>query len=217
MLIYRVLNSDSLYDECLAYKMNASSLSGNNSHQENLNTFDYSQNKYKKHFFVFAEDAKNYLDSRNYKDWYSIGEFEITDEIAIEFSGLGIDYKKKNFPLLEIALPENQMQLREILTPEEKEIYTAQYCNNDKDDANAYFDLFYRIKNLEYTGNLYKSNSRKIKEKYRDTYILYQKLWKEFMTAYCASLDSYNTRIYTTAEPNLEERAKMLRKCNLIK
>lgn len=215
--------NDGAYNECLPYKMKASSSSENKHYRKGLTTFDYSFDKSRKHFFVFAEDAKDYLQSRNYKDWYSIGEFEISDHIAIEYSGLGVDYKNKKFPLLEIAIPyggvekEKRIKLCNILTPEEKEKFTKQYYNGNQQEANIFFDSYYRIRNLGYTGNLYDWNDSKIEEKYRNSYDLYQELWPEFIEAYCARLEDYNQRIYTVSKPNLEKREKVLRKCNLIK
>ncbi len=98
------MKKEGLGSESFSYKMKASISSRNTIFQNSkeLTTFDYHLYKYRKHFFVFAEDAKNYLETRYryYKNWYSIGEFEISDEILIEHSGLGVDYKKKKFPLI---------------------------------------------------------------------------------------------------------------------
>lgn len=223
-------NDGVLGNESFPYKMKASISSEDTSLQNSkgLTTFDYHYlYKYRNHFFVFAEDAKNYLETRYryHKNWYSIGEFEISDEIAVEHSGLGVDYKKRNFPLLEIAITygndssgiKRMEKLNDILTTEEKEEFTRTFYQGNQEAAEVFFDAYYRIRDLDYTGNLFEYNDPKIEEKYRDCYERYQKLWPEFVTAYSARLEDNNQRIYTVSEPDLAKREKILKKCNLIK
>ena len=98
---------------------------------------------------------------------------------------MGVDYKKRNFPLLEIAIPygndpsgiKRMEKLNDILTTEEKEEFTRTFYQGNQEAAEVFFDAYYRIRDLDYTGNLFEYNDPKIEEKYRDCYERYQKLW----------------------------------------
>ena len=138
-----------LNNESLPYKMKASISSEDTSFQNSkgLTTFDYHYlYKYRKHFFVFAEDAKNYLETR---------------------------YRYRNDP----SGIKRMEKLNDILTTEEKEEFTRTFYQGNQEAAEVFFDAYYRIRDLDYTGNLFEYNDPKIEEKYRDCYERYQKLW----------------------------------------
>ena len=69
---------------------------------ENVNTHDYTgDNRYKKHFFIFAEDALSYLDVSTFNKIY---EYELPYDLVVEYLGIGY-YDNLTTKKLETAIP----------------------------------------------------------------------------------------------------------------
>lgn len=224
MLIYRVMENDGCYNECEPYRMGGiTSLPSNGNYVKGLNSFDYSKDKYHRHFFVFSEDAVKYLKTRRNPKNYCIGEFNLEDNLAIQFSGIGTRYETINIPSLEIALPTSLLERKKL-----REIFPNLNItkNNDFIEDDNWFenndyllDCYFKITGLDITGRLYNFDDENIKETYRDIYELYQnKLWKEFIEAYNLIYKNDSiTRCYEQEDSSIyTKRAKILSKYNLI-
>ena len=89
-----------------------------------VNTHDYDNEKNRKHFFIFIEDASNY-GKKYLKDKNIIGEYDIPLDLVIPNIGIGFYKLLSNIFVLETSIPKTSLidlDIKYIKTIEYKEI-----------------------------------------------------------------------------------------------
>ena len=119
MLLYRAIEDEST-KEITNYKLgkitnNSNGKIGN----KVLNSFDYSEEKEFKHFFVFAEEAfkdatiKTINNNKN----YMVAQYSIPNEVAFENMGIGLYIDlEEHLPVLECAVPFKELEKTNCIT-----------------------------------------------------------------------------------------------------
>jgi len=239
MLVYRLLDANknlSGFNEIDAYSKGY--LTPNGSSRSNalsgINTFDYKENRYCHHFFLFSEDAIKFSsydkDKRNTSD-LKIGEFELAEDLFVKYSGFGI-YNSFNCsfgPTIEVCIPQNKknmiyMKKSQILSDDSTSLVETE----DEEEIKKYImqvqqQHYFMFQGMETTEQLFCLNDSRLKSTYRkEIYQLYcKKAWREFIEAYGIIYDEKENKFknfteFTDDERILENRQKVLRKYKIL-
>ena len=121
MLVYRLLESNKNYsdfNEIDAYLKGYLTPTGPSRPNvlPGINTFNYKDNPYCHHFFLFSEDAikfSRYGKGPRIENDLKIGEFELEDDLFIKYSGFGIydSFYCLFGPAIEVCIPQNQKNM----------------------------------------------------------------------------------------------------------
>lgn len=231
MLVYRVLGvKDEYYqDEVWGYEHKwHSSFGSGGYHLKGINTFDYQEDAFKRHYFIFVEDAKKYLEifSPNH---YKIGEFKMDEKLAILYSGFGTYYETISHPTLEIAIPTTILR-EQCFLPILMEEYQSLQGNSPFNGPNLVERLsrpfcfpYYKLSGVEITGKIFEKNDSAIAQVCRKFYQEYQNgAYQEFLQAYNVIWTGneigglHPSSHNDTFEKQQEKREKVLQKYKLL-